>query len=208
MEQRPKVGIGVIIVKDDKVLMQKRINAHGDQTWSFPGGHLEFNEQPEEGAVRESLEEFGITIKDPKIVAVTNDVFSKENKHYVTIFVLSESFEGEVSIKEPDKCERWSWFSWENLPQPLFVPIINLLKQNFNPFDKLDSKKYQHYKGNFYEVIGEGRHSETLEEYVVYKALYDSHEFGYGAVWIRPKKMFFEKVIVDGKEVPRFRLVG
>ena len=147
--ENPKVGVGVIIVKDNKVLMQKRINAHGNGSWSFPGGHLEFNEQPEECAIRESQEEFGITIKSPQIVAVTNDIFPKEKKQYVTIFVLSENFEGEVSIKEPDKCEQWSWFSWEHLPQPLFVPILNLLKQNFNPFDKLNPKKYQHYKGNF-----------------------------------------------------------
>ena len=64
--------------------------------------------------------------------------------------------------------------------------------------------KYRHYKGNFYEVIGVGRHSETLEEVVVYRALYESDEFGKEAIWVRPKKMFFERVVVDGKEVRRF----
>ena len=67
--------------------------------------------------------------------------------------------------------------------------------------------KYQHYKGKFYEVIGIARHSETLEEFVVYRALYETKEFGNNSVWIRPKKMFFENVIVDGKEVPRFKPV-
>ncbi len=65
--------------------------------------------------------------------------------------------------------------------------------------------RYQHYKGKFYEVIGTARHSETLEELVVYRALYDSEEFGKNAMWARPKKIFLEKVKVDGKEVPRFR---
>jgi hypothetical protein len=64
--------------------------------------------------------------------------------------------------------------------------------------------KYQHYKGNYYEVIGIARHSETLEEMVVYRALYDSEEFGKNAIWVRPKKMFLEMVLVEGKEVPRF----
>ena len=50
-------------------------------------------------------------------------------------------------------------------------------------------------------------HSETLEEMVVYKALYDDTEFGKNSLWIRPKKLFFDKVIVEGKEVPRFRSV-
>jgi len=68
--------------------------------------------------------------------------------------------------------------------------------------------KYKHYKGKFYEVIGFARDSETLEELVVYKALYDSEEFGNNALWVRPKKMFFETVNKDGKEVPRFEFVG
>ena len=59
--------------------------------------------------------------------------------------------------------------------------------------------RYRHYKGNFYEVLGTARHSETLEELVVYRALYG--EFG---LWVRPKAMFLEKVVVDGKPVPRF----
>ena len=67
--------------------------------------------------------------------------------------------------------------------------------------------KYQHYKGNLYEVIGLARHSETLEEMVVYKALYTSPEFGDNVLWIRPKAMFFENVMVDELEVPRFKLV-
>ena len=68
--------------------------------------------------------------------------------------------------------------------------------------------KYQHYKGKFYEVIGVARHSETLEEMVVYRALYNSKEFGKNALWVRPKKMFLEKIMIDGKNIPRFRYVG
>lgn len=68
--------------------------------------------------------------------------------------------------------------------------------------------KYKHYKGNMYEVIGIARHSETSEELVVYKGLYDSDEFGANSLWVRPKKMFQENVIIDGEEVPRFKYVG
>ena len=68
--------------------------------------------------------------------------------------------------------------------------------------------KYLHYKNKYYEVIGLARHSETLEESVVYRALWDSEEFGHNALWVRPKKMFFENITVDGKEVPRFKYVG
>ena len=54
--------------------------------------------------------------------------------------------------------------------------------------------KYQHYKGKLYEVIGTAKHSETLEDFVVYKALYNSEEFGKNALFIRPKKMFLESM--------------
>ncbi len=74
--------------------------------------------------------------------------------------------------------------------------------------DELKLGKYQHYKGNFYEIIGVGRHSETLEELAIYRALYDSKEFGKNALWARPKAMFLENIIVDGKDVPRFKYVG
>lgn len=59
--------------------------------------------------------------------------------------------------------------------------------------------KYRHYKGKEYEVIGIAKHSETLEEVVVYRALY-----GEGQIWVRPLHMFLEKVEVDGKKVLRF----
>ncbi len=59
---------------------------------------------------------------------------------------------------------------------------------------------YRHYKGNLYEYIGECQHSETLEEMVIYKALY-----GEGKMWVRPKRMFFENVpLADGTVVKRF----
>jgi hypothetical protein len=67
--------------------------------------------------------------------------------------------------------------------------------------------KYQHYKGKFYKVIGTARHSETLEEMIIYKALYASKEFGKNALWVRPKKMFLEFVVVDDKKVPRFKYI-
>ncbi len=68
--------------------------------------------------------------------------------------------------------------------------------------------KYKHYKGKLYEVLGTVRHSETLEELVLYNALYDSPEFGKDQLWVRPVEMFLENVVVDNREVPRFEFVG
>ncbi len=67
---------------------------------------------------------------------------------------------------------------------------------------------YQHYKGKEYEVIGIAKHSETLEELVIYKALYDSEDFGKNAIWARPVSMFTDTITIDGKEIPRFEYKG
>ena len=61
---------------------------------------------------------------------------------------------------------------------------------------------YEHYKGNRYELLYIAKHSETLEQMVVYKALY-----GEGEIWVRPLSMWNEQVEADGKSVPRFRLI-
>lgn len=63
--------------------------------------------------------------------------------------------------------------------------------------------KYRHYKGKEYEVVGIATHSETLEEFVVYKPLY----FTEHNLWIRPKVMFLEKIMVNGKKINRFEKI-
>jgi hypothetical protein len=68
----------------------------------------------------------------------------------------------------------------------------------------LESGLYKHYKGNIYEVIGIARHSETLEELVVYKATYQKEGEN---LWVRPLVMFMENIIVDGEEKQRFEKI-
>ena len=133
-EKRPKVGVGVFVKNDEgKILMQRRIGAHGEGTWCLPGGHLEFGESWETCAKRETKEEFGVDIKNIQFFTATNDHFKDEDKHYITLFMLSEIASGTPSIKEPDKATEWAWKSWEDLPTPLFLPIVNLKEQGFNP---------------------------------------------------------------------------
>ncbi len=63
--------------------------------------------------------------------------------------------------------------------------------------------RYRHYKGQDYEVLGTAKHTETEEEFVVYRALY-----GVRGLWIRPMAMFLETVIVDGRPCPRFQFLA
>ena len=67
---------------------------------------------------------------------------------------------------------------------------------------RIELGKYKHFKGGEYEVIGIAKHSETLEDFVVYKSLYGKKD-----LWIRPLKMFLEKVTINGKKIRRFQKV-
>jgi cyclomaltodextrinase len=71
--------------------------------------------------------------------------------------------------------------------------------------EKAKPGKYRNFKGGLYEVIGTAWHSDTLGQMVIYRALYDSKEFGKNALWARPLENFLEKVTVNGKEIPRFK---
>jgi mutator protein MutT len=118
----PKVGIGVIVMNQDKkVLIGKRIGSHASY-YSIPGGHLEAGETFEDCAVREVKEETNLDAKNPKVIAVTNNLetYQKEGLHYISIILLVTKFSGELKVNEPDKCEGWQWADPQNLPMPHF----------------------------------------------------------------------------------------
>ncbi|MFH1409341.1 MAG: NUDIX hydrolase [Nanoarchaeota archaeon] len=133
--ERPRIGVGVILLKEGKVLLGKRKSAHGEDDWCFPGGHLEHGESIEESGAREVLEETGIIVQNLRKGTFTNDIFPS-GKHYVTLFLISDTFDGEAAVKEPEKCERWEWFNWHEMPEPLFLPIKHLLEQGYAPIKK------------------------------------------------------------------------
>jgi len=129
MNRRPHIGVAAMVWNGDRLLLGKRISAHSENSWQFPGGHLEFGETVEACARREVEEEAGIKICNIIPSGFTNAVFIDADKHYVTLFVSSEYDSGELTVMEPDKCEQWRWFQWDSLPEPLFLPIRNFLKQ-------------------------------------------------------------------------------
>lgn len=85
--------------------------------------------------------------------------------------------------------------------------MISEQKQTLQALAEIQPGIYRHYKGNEYEVIGIARHSETLEPLVVYKALYETPEFGNNALWTRPQRMFLEEIEYNGTKQPRFVFV-
>ena len=127
MDTAPRVGVGVIIEHDGQVLLLKRRQVHGAGTWSTPGGHLEFGESPEACAIREVQEETGVTIEDAQFIAITNDCFEENGKHYVTIWMQGRYVSGKPVINAAYEMSAVGWFSWDNLPGVLFLPLQHLL---------------------------------------------------------------------------------
>lgn len=137
----PRVGVAAIIMRNRRVLLIRRKTAHGNGTWSVPGGHLEFGETPEQCAIRETAEEVGIEINRIRFVAATNDFFRASSKHYITLWMTGEWVSGEPVIAAERELDALGWFAWDNLPQPLFLPLENLVAQNSLPPDAIVNLK-------------------------------------------------------------------
>jgi 8-oxo-dGTP diphosphatase len=128
MNQEPKVGVAIIITRNNQVLLVKRKNVHGAGSWSTPGGHLDFGETPESCAAREAKEEVGMDVVNIRFRAITNDFFEMYGKHYISIWMDGECLSGEPIISADYEVAELGWFEWDSLPEPLFLPFENLLR--------------------------------------------------------------------------------
>ena len=130
MIDKPKIGVGcgVMILRNSTVLLGLRhvdpakatslLNGAG--TWTMPGGKIDFGESFIEAAKRETLEECGLILANPKVTCVNND--QVEGVQFVTIGLIDEDVQGEPKVCEPDKITKWRWFPLNELPSPLYFP--------------------------------------------------------------------------------------
>ena len=121
------VGVGVMIFKDNKVLVGKRKGSHGSGDYAFTGGHLEYMESFEECAKRETFEEAGIHIKNVRFLSLGN-IAIYAPKHVIGVGVIAEWESGEPVVCEPDKRESWNWYDIDNLPEPIFYPATLMIE--------------------------------------------------------------------------------
>ncbi|MFQ6010097.1 MAG: NUDIX hydrolase [Candidatus Aenigmatarchaeota archaeon] len=127
-------GIGVILLKDGKILLGRRTDDRskgtselkGEGTWTLPGGKLHFHESFEKAAAREIEEETGIKANSLEVISVTNDMVPE--KHFVTIGLICTDFEGDAKVMEPEEITEWGWFDLNSLPSPMFFPSEKLIK--------------------------------------------------------------------------------
>lgn len=115
----PRVGIGVLVMKDGLLLLGKRRGSHGAGEYASPGGHLEHLESFADAAAREVEEETGLKIGPVRFLRVLNTT-QYAPRHYVDIAFVAEWVSGAPVVREPDKVESWDWYDLENLPSPLF----------------------------------------------------------------------------------------
>ncbi len=140
IDKKPGVGVGIMILRDNKVLLGKRHDnpkkadseLHGEGSWTMPGGKLHFKEELKDAAYREVFEETGIIVNKEKleIISVTNDIV--KDAHFVTIGFLCKEFKGEPRVMEPDEITEWKWFELDNLPAPIFFPSEKIIKNFLN----------------------------------------------------------------------------
>lgn len=119
---RPLIGLGIMIIKDGKVLIGKRKKSFGVGSYIFPGGHLEIGESIVEAIKREVAEEAGIKIKNVRFLRVYN-LKEYSPKHYVDLSFIADWASGEPKAMEPEKCESWNWYEIERAMKlkPLFA---------------------------------------------------------------------------------------
>ncbi|KAL3831103.1 hypothetical protein ACJIZ3_019905 [Penstemon smallii] len=134
---KPEVGVGVFLLKGNKVLLGRRRTAVGHGTFALPGGHLEFGESFEDCAAREVKEETGLDITGIEIMTVTNNVLSEPKLVQLIAILMRASLVDPNQIPvnlEPEKCNGWDWYDWNDLPKPLFGPLETAFRNGLNPF--------------------------------------------------------------------------
>ena len=133
---KPGIGVGIMVLKDNKILLGLRKTSNSDneingyETWSMPGGKVEYLEKLVDTAKRELIEETTIEALDIKLISINDDIV--EQAHYVTIGFLVTSFKGEAKVTEPDKNIDWQWFDLNNLPNNLYSPSKNIIHNYLN----------------------------------------------------------------------------
>ncbi|MFA6586176.1 MAG: NUDIX domain-containing protein [Candidatus Paceibacterota bacterium] len=113
------IGVNPLVARKNKLLLGKRKNVFGDNTWGLPGGHLEFNETIEKCAERELFEETNIRCKTFIISNIISQ-FREDDKYYLQIGVEAKNIKGSPIIMEPHKCHELKWFDFDKLPKNIF----------------------------------------------------------------------------------------
>jgi 8-oxo-dGTP diphosphatase len=115
----PRVGCGVAIVQDGRILLMRRLKTPEAGHWGIAGGKIDLFETAPEAAAREIAEELGVTVRADDLLCFVDQIDREAGAHWVSPVYLATDFEGEPRNMEPAKCGGVAWFSLDALPAPL-----------------------------------------------------------------------------------------
>jgi 8-oxo-dGTP diphosphatase len=130
--EHPETAVVVLVIKDGKTLLGRRLSTPGYGKWASPGGKQQMWERPEECAIREVAEETGQKIFNIRPVTFIDTQYPDDGKHFVTLFVEADT-DDEPELLEPSKCESWNWYSWDEMPTPHLDGLRKLLASGYRP---------------------------------------------------------------------------
>ncbi|MBP1877693.1 DNA mismatch repair protein MutT [Agrobacterium rubi] len=115
----PGVGSGLVIERDGKVLLYKRVKPPEAGHWNIVGGKVDHMETAATAAKREAEEETGLTIGGVRFLCISEQIIPADGQHWLSIIYIADDIKGEPSLTEPDKLSDMGWFDRDALPQPL-----------------------------------------------------------------------------------------
>ncbi|MEI1251521.1 NUDIX domain-containing protein [Rhizobium aouanii] len=115
----PGFGVGLVILRDAKILLYKRLRAPEAGYWNIVGGKVDHMEPAEQAARREAEEETGLVIGRIKRLGMTEQMIDADRQHWISLLYLTHDIEGEPQLTEPDKLSDFGWFPLTDLPEPL-----------------------------------------------------------------------------------------
>ena len=132
---KPGIGVGVMVLKDNKILLglrnpnkeKAKSELQGQGTWTMPGGKVEFMEKLSDAAKRELKEETNLDAIELDLLCISDDMTN--TAHYVTIGFIAKEYKGNVKIMEPETILEWKWFDLNNLPENLYKPSAQCIKK-------------------------------------------------------------------------------
>lgn len=130
--------VGVMVWKDNKILLGKRCGKHAPGEYSFPGGRVDYMESLTEAIQRETEEESGVKIKNIRFQCVAN-IDRYGYRHDLLVCFLADYDSGEARTDPDERIGNWDWYEQDNLPEPIFLPtsiIIDSYKTGKNFYDK------------------------------------------------------------------------
>ena len=194
--------VGCFVEHDGKILLLQRHEKQslGNQ-WGIPGGKMNEGEDISTAMLRELQEETGIVVEKDRLEYFAP--FYVRNGDFEIIYhqhVLKLSLRPDITLSDWDHQD----YTWVTPAEALIFNYVHdvdscIYEVYGITLPVVEKGIYCHYKGNEYEVLGMGKHTETHEDMVIYKALY-----GAGIIWSRPVDSFFEEVEYKGNKVPRF----